>query len=167
MDISYRKALPADAPALLEYLKTIGSESGNLSFGPEGLPVSPEQEEAFLSSQQNDPNSLMLLALDDGEIVGNASVSQHSRPRFAHRWDVAISVRNSHWGRGIGSQLMERLIAYAKSRGAEVLSLEVRSDNERAKALYRKFGFETFGTYRKFFKIGDEYFDADYLNLYL
>ena len=62
---------------------------------------------------------------------------------------------------------MERLIAFAREIGAEVVSLEVRSDNDRAIALYRKFGFETFGTYRKFFKFEDTYFDVDYMNLYL
>lgn len=167
MEITYRNALPTDAAALLEYLKTIGGESGNLSFGPEGLPFTVAQEEAFLTSLQNDPDYLMLLAMDGEEIVGNASVSRHTRARFAHRWDVAISVRKSHWGKGIGSYLMTQLIEFAKNSGAEVVSLEVRSDNERAKSLYRKFGFKKFGTYRKFFKIDGAYFDADYMNLYL
>ena len=63
--------------------------------------------------------------------------------------------------------MMRRLIAFAKESGAEVISLEVRSDNERAKALYRKFGFTRYGVYEKFFKLGDAYFSADYMNLYL
>lgn len=167
MEFIYCKAQPGDAAALLDYLKVIGAESGNLSFGAEGFPATIEQEEAFLTNMQDNPNTLMLNALADGIIVGNASISRHNRPRFAHRWDIAISVRKSHWGMGIGTGLMTRLIEFAKHAGAEVISLEVRSDNARAKALYRKFGFETFGTYRKFFKIDDEYFDADYMNLYL
>ena len=59
------------------------------------------------------------------------------------------------------------MIAFARGTGAEVISLEVRSDNDRAKALYRKFGFTSFGVFRKFFKLGEAYFDADYMNLYL
>lgn len=167
MEIVYRKAQPGDAAALLDFLKVVGGESGNLSFGSEGFPATEAQEEAFLTNMQDDPNTLMLNAMEDGVIVGNASISRHGRPRFAHRWDVAISVRKSHWGMGIGSGLMTRLIEFARQSDAEVISLEVRSDNERAKALYRKFGFEKFGTYRKFFKIDGAYFDADYMNLYL
>ena len=167
MEIIYREATPADAQALLDYLKTVGGESDNLTFGAEGLPVTAEQEEVFLSGMQNNPNFLMLSAFDGDEIVGNASISRLPRARFAHRWEIAISVRKSHWGCGIGSNLLNRLIEFAKNNGAEVISLEVRSDNERAKALYHKFGFEQFGTYRKFFKINGEYFDADYMNLYL
>lgn len=167
MEILYRKAQPGDGAALLEFLKAVGGESGNLSFGAEGFPATEAQEEAFLEAMQNDPGSLMLNAPEYGVIVGNASIRRHGRPRFAHRWDIAVSVRKSHWGKGIGSGLMARMIEYAKKNGAEVISLEVRSDNERAKALYRKFGFEKFGTYQKFFKIDGEYFDADYMNLYL
>lgn len=165
MEFVYRKAQSSDAAALLDYLKVIGGESDNLTFGPEGFPATVEQEEAFLAGMQE--NSLMLMALDNGQLVGNASISRYGRARFSHRWSLAVSVRKSHWGMGIGSGLMARLIAYAKEQGAEVIELEVRSDNSRAKTLYRKFGFETFGTYRKFFKIDGTHYDADYMTLYL
>lgn len=167
MEITYREAEPSDAEALLVYMKQVGSESDNLSFGAEGLSFTTQQEEAILDSIRNNPRSTMLLALDGNEIVGNASINGSGRPRFAHRYNLAITVRKSHWGQGIGSGLMERLIVFAKKAGAEVVSLEVCSDNERAIALYQKFGFEKFGTYRRFFKFGDAYFDADYMNLYL
>lgn len=167
MEITYREAQAQDAAALLDYMKQIGGESDNLSFGSEGLSFTVEQEEAILDSICKNPHSLMLLAFDGEEIVGNASINGSSHPRFSHRYNLAITVRKSHWGQGIGTALMERLIAFAKETGAEVVSLEVRSDNDRAIALYRKFGFEAFGTYRKFFKFEDTYFDADYMNLYL
>ena len=63
---------------------------------------------------------------------------------------------------------MQKIITFAKeSAGAEVISLEVKSDNMRAIALYERFGFERLGTYKKFFKVGDRYFDAELMNLYL
>ncbi|MBQ7800716.1 MAG: GNAT family N-acetyltransferase [Oscillospiraceae bacterium] len=167
MEITYREARPGDAQALLEFLKAVGGESDNLTFGSEGLPFSAEQEEAFLESRQNSPHSRILLALDGDQIVGNATLDGSDNPRFRHRYSFAITVRKSHWGRQIGSGLMERQIAFAKKAGAEVIGLEVRSDNDRAIALYRKFGFEKYGTYPKFFKINGEYFDIDYMNLYL
>ena len=167
MEITYREAEPRDAAALLEYMKLVGGESGNLSFGAEGLSFTVEQEEAILDSICKNPRSIMLLAFEGDEIVGNASIHGSSRPRFSHRYELAVTVRKSHWGRGIGTALMERLIAFAKEIGAEVVSLEVRSDNDRAIALYKKFGFEKFGTYRKFFKFDDGNFDADFMNLYL
>lgn len=167
MNITYRKATPEDAAALLDFLKIVGSESDNLSFGAEGVPITAQQEAAYLQSLQTNPNAAMILALDGEEIVGNASIDGSSRPRFCHRKTIAITVRKSHWGQGIGTCLMEQLIAFARKTDTEVITLEVRSDNHRAKALYEKFGFCTFGVYEKFFKIDGNYFSADYMNLYL
>lgn len=165
--VTYRKAAVEDASALLDFLRVVGGESDNLSFGAEGLPVTVEQEEEFLASLENSLRDRMLLAFDGDILVGNASISAFGRPRFEHRRSIAISVRKDWWGRGIGSGLLERLIVFAKETGAEVISLEVRSDNRRAIALYEKFGFRRFGTYEKFFRLGDEYVGADYMNLYL
>jgi len=167
MNITYRKATAEDAAALLDFLKTVGSESDNLSFGSEGVPITAQQEAAYLQSLQTNPNAAMILALDGEEIVGNASIDGSSRPRFCHRKTIAITVRKSHWGQGIGTCLMEQLIAFAQKTDTEGITLEVRSDNLRAKALYEKFGFRTFGVYEKFFKIDGNYFSADYMNLYL
>ena len=167
MEITYRAARPSDAAQLLSFLKAVGGESDNLSFGADGVPFSAEQEERFLESLGSDSRSVMLLALDGETIVANGCIEGYKNLRFRHRCNLAISVRKPYWGNGIGSEMMRRLIAFAKESGAEVISLEVRSDNERAKALYRKFGFTRYGVYEKFFKLGDAYFGADCMNLFL
>lgn len=167
MELSIRRATSGDAEAMLEYMRIVGGETDNLSFDGNGLPLSAEQEREFLNGLSADERNVMLVACDGPVLVGTAQLSCFSR-RFAHRGELAVSVRKSWWDRGVGSRLLSALIDFAKdSAKVEVLSLEVRSDNERAISLYRKFGFETFGTYRKFFKIGGAYFDADYMNLYL
>lgn len=167
MEITYRAARPSDAAQLLAFLKAVGAESDNLSFGADGVPFCAEQEAQFLESLSKDSRSVMLLALDGETIVANGCIEGYKNLRFRHRCNLALSVRKPYWGNGIGSELMRRLIAFARESGAEVISLEVRSDNERAKALYRKFGFIRYGVYEKFFKLGDAYFSADYMNLYL
>ena len=52
----------------------------------------------------------------------------------------------------IGTRLMEQLIMFSKAAGAEIISLEVRSDNTRAIKLYEKFGFEKISVFKEFFK---------------
>ena len=49
------RARPEDAAAQLEYLKIIGGETDNLSFGPEGVPLSREEEEAYLRAGTINP----------------------------------------------------------------------------------------------------------------
>ena len=168
MNITYREAEPSDAGKFLEYSKIVGSETDNLTFGAEGLSLTISQEADFIRKFAGNPGSIMIVAFDEGELIGTGAVSVVSgKPRFAHRREIAISVRKDYWGKGIGTGIMNVLMDFAKKSGAEVLELEVRSDNEAAIALYKKFGFEKIGTNEKFFKINGEFFAADYMNLYL
>lgn len=168
MNIIYREAEPSDAGKFLEYSKIVGSETDNLTFGAEGLSLTISQEADFIRKFAGNPGSIMIVAFDEGELIGTGAVSVVSgKPRFAHRREIAISVRKDYWGKGIGTGIMNVLMDFAKKSGAEVLELEVRSDNEAAISLYKKFGFEKIGTNEKFFKINGEFFAADYMNLYL
>lgn len=168
MNITYREAEPSDAGKFLEYSKIVGSETDNLTFGAEGLPLTISQEADFIRKFAGNPGSIMIVAFDEGELIGTGAVSVVSgKPRFAHRREIAISVRKDYWGKGIGTGIMNVLMDFARKSGAEVLELEVRSDNEAAISLYKKFGFEKIGTNEKFFKINGEFFAADYMNLYL
>lgn len=163
----YREALPEDAAEYLRFLKIVGGETDNLSFGAEGVPYTPEQYAPVIERMHKREDSLMLICLDGEEIVGYASLVCDGNPRFAHRGELAIFVRKDHWGIGIGSELMKEIVDFAKNRNLAVITLEVRADNEHAKHLYRKFGFECFGRYEKFFRFPYGDVAADYMNLYL
>jgi [ribosomal protein S18]-alanine N-acetyltransferase len=54
---------------------------------------------------------------------------------------LTIAVSTAHWGRGIGSQLLEELLTEAVRRGCTEVFLEVRADNMRAQRLYQWWGF--------------------------
>ena len=167
MSIEYRVADPGDAGKLLEYTSIVGKETDYLSFGADAFNISEEREAKFISRFYNNRKHLMIVALDGDRIVANASIERNRIPRYSHRAELSITVLRDYWGRGIGSRLMEMLIDFAKESGVEIISLDVRADNERAKALYKKFGFKTVGVYEKYFKIGNEYFDGEFMNLYL
>lgn len=166
MNITIEKASPADAAALLEYLKTVGAQTENLTFGAEGLPVSEADEAAFIAGMAESADSIMLLAKADGKIIGDASISRLPR-RMSHRGEFCIAVAKEYWNRGIGSRLLEEILAFAKKNSFEVLDLQVRSDNKPAICLYEKFGFQKTGTHPAFFKIDGQYIAFDYMSLKL
>ena len=165
--ITYRYAEPEDAAALLEYLKTVGGETDNLTFGAEGFRLTEEQERKFLESTRDDPYNRLFLALDGDRIVGDSSLNGSKNPRMCHRRELGISVLRDYWGLGIGSGLMERMIDFARRTGAEQLTLGVRADNVRAKALYRKFGFVSCGVYLGYMKVDGRSFDVEFMVLEL
>lgn len=161
MQLFFREAITTDEEALLEYLKKVGSESEYLSFGKEGIGLTISEEETFLSRISKSDHSRMFLALDNNTIVGNAFVKGNDNPRFAHNRSLSLTVVKAYWGNGIGSSLLHQMIAYSLDTGAEILSLQVRSDNYRAISLYKKFGFSQYGFIRQFYKINDVYYDID------
>lgn len=162
--IIIREAGAEDAKQLLEYTKLIGKESENLSFGKEGLPITLEQEEAFLKRVHNDKASVYLIVCKNDEIIASGSLCGLPR-RMQHRSELALSVKKDYWNQGIGGLLMEKLIAYAREHGIELLNLEVRGDNHRAIHLYEKFGFQHIGTSPAYFKINGDYVDFELMYL--
>ena len=65
---------------------------------------------------------------------------------------LTIAVRESHWGLGIGSALLDALIQAARERDCAEVFLEVRADNPRAHGLYVRRGFEQIGVRRGYYQ---------------
>ena len=95
------RARPEDAAALLDYLKIVGGETDNLSFGAEGVPLAPEEEQAYLRTQVDSPDHVQYLARVDGELIGTASLNRKPG-RMRHRGVFGISLKRAWWGCGLG-----------------------------------------------------------------
>jgi ribosomal-protein-alanine N-acetyltransferase len=65
---------------------------------------------------------------------------------------LTIAVRKAYWGQGIGSALLDALLAAARERGCAEVFLEVRADNPRAHGLYLRRGFEELGVRRGYYQ---------------
>ena len=65
---------------------------------------------------------------------------------------TTIAVDPDHQGGGIGTRLLLVLVRRAVERGAEAITLEVRTTNEPAQALYRRFGFAPAGVRKGYYR---------------
>jgi L-phenylalanine/L-methionine N-acetyltransferase len=99
----------------------------------------------------NDDTQHTLVATVAGDVVGNLGLTRFTRPRRAHVGEIGMAVRDDWQGKGVGSALMQAALDLADYwLGLRRIELHVHADNERAIALYRKFGFEVEGTHRAY-----------------
>ncbi len=109
---------------------------------------------------RNDQDMYVLVALVDGQVVGNLGMSAQA----ARRRDVGtfgMSVHDDFQGRGVGTALMAAMIDLADNwLGLRRIEMEVWADNEPAIHLYRKFGFEVEGTGRQYARRAGQFVDA-------
>jgi ribosomal-protein-alanine N-acetyltransferase len=68
---------------------------------------------------------------------------------------VTLAVAPEERERGLGTRLMVALVEEALAAGSSHLTLEVRVSNESAQRLYRRFGFETVGLRRHYYRDED------------
>ena len=167
MQIVFRQAMPQDSAALLLHLKTVGAETDNLTFGKEGFQIPEEREARFINRFIKNEDEIMLVAMDGDMVVGNGVIERERIPRLSHRARLTLTVMRDYWGQGIGSRLMDEMIAFCRDSGATLIYLECRADNERAVSLYKKFGFEISGELKRYFKIDGEYHSALMMELLL
>jgi ribosomal-protein-alanine N-acetyltransferase len=78
-----------------------------------------------------------LVAEDEGFIVGYAGLLAAGGQADV----LTIAVTTARWGQGIGTAMLDQLLAEAGARGCSEVFLEVRADNVRAQRLYRWRGF--------------------------
>ena len=123
--------------------KATGETDFLLNTPEECSKFTPEFEKAFINSTNDSPYATMILCLVDNQIVGNARIEQLSHLKTKHRATVGIAILRDYWNQGIGSHFFSKLISVAEANpDIKQMELEFVEGNERAKALYEKFGFK-------------------------
>lgn len=133
-----------DAEKMLNYIRRACGETDFLARYPEEWDsMSIANEEKWVSNVRDSQNALAIVCYIDGEIAGNCEINFRSGMKTSHRATVAVAILKKYWNLGIGSAMFAELIAAAKARPEiEIVELEFLEGNDRAKALYEKFGFK-------------------------
>ena len=133
---------PDDAHGILEVLDSYASDDMGIR-----QPLAADIRERIVSGLRDYPTTLVLLAIFDKQIVGVAVCffgfsTFRARPLLnIHDLAVLPDFR----GRGIGQSLLSEIENRARQRDCCKLTLEVRTDNDGARRLYERFGFEASG----------------------
>ncbi len=144
MDIVIRKIEMADARGYWSAFAEVAKEKKHLL---RTKPPPFEQTESFIQSNL-EKNHAHYVAVQGDTIIGEASIIPLSRPTMTHVGVLGMFVVADYRGQGVGSQLLDKVIEHAWSRGLKRLELEVFADNEPAIRLYKKYGYVQEGVKR-------------------
>jgi ribosomal-protein-alanine N-acetyltransferase len=102
---------------------------------------------SMFASELGKPTSICLGAFEGDQLVGYVVNS-----RYVDAWHVMnVAVDPAFQGRGIATQLLERLFELTAHDGRDGYTLEVRVSNANAIRLYEKLGFEARGLRRGYY----------------
>ena len=68
---------------------------------------------------------------------------------------MTVATAPTHQGRGVGRLLLDELLRRARAHGVDAVLLEVRADNDAARRLYDRAGFEVISIRRRYYQPGD------------
>lgn len=159
--LTIRIANKEDASNLIEYVNKIGGESDFLTFGENEFEINVESEEAILESYKGVENKIYIIAEIENKIVGSLNYSGGHRPRIKHTGEFGVSVTKEFWDLGIGRELINYLIDWAKEGNlVKKINLRVREDNDIAIKLYQKLGFKKEGIISRDFYVNGNYYSS-------
>ena len=124
----------ADFPLLLAFVRGLSRDTGYKRLMS---PRTPPDEEVRRWAEIDPERECALVAVSDGAIVGVARYGLES----AQEADFAIVLADAWQGRGLGRELLQRLIAAARLHGVRRLAGTTLSENAGMLKLARGLGF--------------------------
>ena len=154
-----RHAEAHDADALVVLARAVGAETEGWLI-TDGDWRSAVDERRYVRAIRRSTHGAVLVAEDDGRIVGRLSIARDPHPASNHVADVGLMVARDRRRRGIGRALMEAAETWARANGIVKLELHVFPHNRPAIALYEKLGYREEGVRRRQYRRGRELLDA-------
>jgi len=141
--ITYRTAVPADAPALAQLRGVFLLEAGGVPSDAERLAMEPLFR-AYFQASLEDGSFVAWLALEDENIVATSGIVFYAvPPTFDNRSGKTAYIMNmftlpGYRRRGIAGELFRRTVGEAKARGCGKITLHATCEG---RPLYEQFGF--------------------------
>jgi RimJ/RimL family protein N-acetyltransferase len=125
------------------------AEEGMLGTEP---PVDVGDRAARFRAAMEDGSATIWVVAEGERVLGSAGLHQ---TRVDGVLSLGMSLVGEARGRGLGTALLETMIAHARQAGAHKVELEAWPENTRAIALYERFGFEHEGLRRGHYRRRD------------
>jgi len=136
-----RIAGPDDAVALMTLKQRLDEETSFMLLEPGERDTSTQTLARHLEEVSGSENSVVIVARQQGELVGYVELAGGKFRRNRSTTHVIIGVLADAGGKGVGTRLLEEAGRWAAARGLHRIELNVMAHNHRAIALYERMGF--------------------------
>jgi ribosomal protein S18 acetylase RimI-like enzyme len=98
---------------------------------------------SYLKAYLAEPNHHMIVAIQEGEVVGQIRAVLHKHPDRPHELYIDnLGVAPSLQRQGIATKLLDAMLGLGKTLGCEEAWLATESDNAQAKGFYESYGIK-------------------------
>ncbi len=135
------------------------------------MPVTRSMEEEWIQAAEDgfkkrNEFTFAIERLPKGDMIG--SLGLHNPDWTSQSCGLGIAVYpKENWSKGYGIEALSLLIDFAWTHlNLRRIDLSVHSHNPRAKHVYEKLGFKTYGTAHEKYYVNGEYVDTHYMELF-
>lgn len=136
--VRIRLALPEDAERVLEFYSTMSPENLHLRFFSTGRRSAELAAARVAAAQKEDYQAL--LAESGGRILG---IADYAREPGTTAADISLAVADDQHHRGLGTLLLEHLVARASSAGITVFTADALATNHAVLKVFADLGLST------------------------
>jgi GNAT superfamily N-acetyltransferase len=130
--VEYRTAVAADCDAMLSFLTGLSLRTRFLRFF---APASPPSPAVLRGMCGGGLTTDALIATQDGAIVGHGMAADSLSPEGCLVSDIGVVVADRWQNQGLGSRILDQVVARAAARGVSVLVMDVLPENKQMLAM--------------------------------
>ncbi|MDE2988371.1 MAG: GNAT family N-acetyltransferase [Chloroflexi bacterium] len=141
-EIDMRLMSPADKARFLAFARSLSTD--DLLYLPWDITDEGVVDRWLENIAQH--RTTTVLAVDSGDIVGEASLVHNEAGWTNHIGEIRVTVNSQIRGQGLGRFLAEEIFAIADSIGLERISARMTHDQLSAQAVFESLGFQPVAT---------------------
>ncbi|WP_246998118.1 GNAT family N-acetyltransferase [Halosolutus gelatinilyticus] len=156
VDVTIRAARQEDLAGIVGAMRQVVEEMTYI----EAETVADELDHENVLLRHNEFESRMFfVATVDGEVVGWAHLHVPNLEKLTHTAELTVGILEEYRGMGIGSQLLDRALEWARASDHEKVYQSVPSTNEAAIEFFEDRDWEIEAVREDHYKLEDEYID--------
>jgi RimJ/RimL family protein N-acetyltransferase len=158
-----REAKLGDEIELINLFSTLDQETDFMLMEAGERKTTIEKQAEIIEEFSKSNTRVLFIASEGKKIVGFLGGTSGSAKRERYTIHIAMGVLMSHWGKSIGTKLLQAMFSWATANHFYRIELTVMETNEKAKAFYKKSGFEIEGVRKGSLKVNGTFINELYM----